>query len=86
MEIFITLWFFLLTHTANHSILYIVKQITKELDMVVQTTGKHIDNAESPVFIVIDNETWIEINFDNGEFKIETFQHTVAVVERMVTD
>jgi hypothetical protein len=54
--------------------------------MVVQTTGKHIDNAESPVFIVIDNETWIEINFDNGEFKIETFQHTVAVVERMVTD
>jgi len=67
--------------------------------MVVQTAGKNIDNAEGPVFIVINDETWIEINFEDGEFKIETFQHTVAVVEfkietfhtvavveRMVTD
>lgn len=51
--------------------------------MKVQTDVKNIDFVDGSVYLVIDNENWIEVEFIDGEFKIKTYHDTVAVVEHI---
>jgi hypothetical protein len=51
-------------------------------NMKVQTDVKNIDQVEK-VYVVIDNENWIQVEFVDGEFKIKTYRYTTVVVEPM---
>jgi hypothetical protein len=52
---------------------------TEELEMKVETNV----NKNSAVWLIIDNENWIEVEFVDGEFKIETYRDTQITVKQV---